>query len=61
MKDVLSHLSRASLLSATLPATMMMDAVTLGGSLVGKSTPFTMTQLLDIKDSMTKATTAAKT
>lgn len=56
MKDILSHLTKASLLTATLPATMMMDAVTLGGSLVGKATPFTMTQLMDIKDSMTKVT-----
>lgn len=56
MKDILSHLTKASLLTATLPATMMMDAVTLGGSLVGKSTPFTMTQLMDIKESMTKVT-----
>jgi hypothetical protein len=56
MKDIFSHLTKASLLTATLPATVMMDVVTMGGSLVGKSTPFTMTQLLDIKDSMTKAT-----
>jgi len=59
MKDILSHLTKASLLTATLPATMMMDMVTMGGSLVGKTSPFTMTQLLDIKESMTKATKQA--
>lgn len=59
MKDVLSHLTKASLLTATLPATMMMDMVTMGGSLVGKTSPFTMTQLMDIKESMTKATKQA--
>ena len=58
MKDTLSHLTKATALVATMPAAVMMDAFTLGGTLVGKTTPFTLTQLIDLRDAMTKATSS---
>jgi hypothetical protein len=55
MNDTCTNLTKATLLAATLPLAFVMDVVTIGGTLVDKNS-FTLAQLQDLKDVMTKAT-----
>ena len=55
MNDIFTNLTKAGLLTATLPLAFVMDLVTIGGTLVDKNS-FTLAQLQDIKEAASKTT-----